>query len=67
MSGKDIGQNAGRVWRLVNERGEVTPTTIARELGLKGSEVDRAIGWLAREDKLCLTVNARGATRMTLK
>lgn len=67
MRNDDIGSKAGQVWRLLDERGELTPTAVSKELGLKPVEVQRAIGWLAREDKLWLTVDQRGATKMSLR
>ena len=67
MQNNDIGDKAGRVWQLLDERGEMTPTAVSKDLGMKPAEIDRAIGWLAREDKLCFSVDKRGATRMSIK
>ena len=67
MQENDIGNMAGQVWQLLDERGEMSPTALSRELGVKPAEIERAIGWLAREDKLCFTVDKRGATRLSLQ
>jgi hypothetical protein len=67
MRGSDIGHDAGLVWTRLNEGGETTPAALAKALGLKPAQIERAIGWLAREDKLVLAVDKRGATRVSLK
>ena len=43
-----IGLNAGKVWRILNEKGELSM------LGLTFEDVALAIGWLARESKVFL-------------
>ena len=47
-----IGLNAGKVWRILNEKGELSMFDLCRELGLTFEDVALAIGWLAREDKI---------------
>ena len=47
-----IGLNAGKVWRILNEKGELSMFELCRELGLTFEEVAVAIGWLARENKI---------------
>ncbi len=48
-----IGQNAGKVWQLLNAQSDaVSITFIKQETGLAESEVYAAIGWLAREGKI---------------
>jgi hypothetical protein len=47
-----IGDNAGKVWASLKEKGPQTVASLSREARLTASEVDKAIGWLAREDKL---------------
>lgn len=49
-----IGLNAGKVWRILNERGEMSMFEMCRELGLTFEDLALAIGWLAREDKIFL-------------
>ncbi len=46
-----IGLNAGKVWRILNEKGELSMFDLCRELGLTFEDVALAIGWLARESK----------------
>jgi hypothetical protein len=47
-----IGENAGRVYRLLEGSEPRSPTAIGKELKLSSSDVAYAIGWLAREEKL---------------
>ena len=51
MEKTKIGLNAGKVWRILNEKGELS---MCRELSLTFEDVALAIGWLAREDKIFL-------------
>ncbi len=52
MENTRIGLNAGKVWRILNEKGELSMFGLCRELGLTFEEVAVAIGWLARENKI---------------
>ena len=52
MENTRIGLNAGKVWRILNEKGELSLFELCRELGLTFEEVAVAIGWLARENKI---------------
>ena len=52
MENTRIGLNAGKVWRILNEKGELSVFELCRELGLTFEEVAVAIGWLARENKI---------------
>ena len=52
MENTRIGLNAGKVWRILNEKGELSMFELCRELGLTFVEVAVAIGWLARENKI---------------
>ena len=54
MEKKRIGSNAGKVWRILNEKGELSMFTLCHELGLTFEDVAIAIGWLARENKILL-------------
>ena len=54
MEKTKIGSNAGKVWRILNEKGELSMFDLCRELSLTFEDVALAIGWLAREDKILL-------------
>ncbi len=62
-----MGENAGLVWRLLKERGALTPATLAKQLSLKTSELDQAIGWLAREGKLSFGMEGNGSQKLSIK
>ena len=54
MAKTKIGVNAGKVWRILNEKGELSMFDLCRDLGLTFEDVALAIGWLARENKIFL-------------
>ena len=54
MEKTKIGLNAGKVWRILNEKGELSMFDLCRELSLTFEDVALAIGWLARENKILL-------------
>ncbi len=57
--GEDIGLAAGEVWNYLNRHGEATPSRLAAATGLSTKEVQRALGWLAREGKLIIETDGR--------
>jgi hypothetical protein len=59
---REIGALAGRLWHLLSSNGGSNPTRLGRELGATPGDVNRAIGWLAREDKLAFLQTTRGET-----
>ena len=57
---ESIGQDAGRVWTYLRKTGTASVTKTARECELDSKRMQRAIGWLAREDKLQIEHTPRG-------
>lgn len=47
-----IGAAAGKIWEFLSENSQASATKLAEGTGLDKNEVQRAIGWLAREGKL---------------
>jgi hypothetical protein len=47
-----IGTTAGKVWRTLDQQGEMSISALKKAIGTKDSSVDWAIGWLAREDNV---------------
>jgi len=47
-----IGEMAGRVWKTLGEKEEVTVSKLPQILKEKGEIVFQALGWLAKEGKL---------------
>jgi len=56
---EDIGQMAGAIWHTLETRGELSLAQLKKEAKAKGPMFDRAIGWLAREDKIVITPKRR--------
>ena len=51
MELETIGENAGKVWRTLNEmRGEISIQELSRKINLSAEDVALAVGWLAREN-----------------
>ena len=51
------GKNAGIVWRALNEKGKLGMRELSKATDLNMLEVNGAIGWLARENKIRITGN----------
>ena len=53
MNVRRIGENAGIVWRTLNgENRKWEYEELKQATGLSGSDLNAAIGWLAREGKI---------------
>ena len=59
---KSIGTDAGKIWNFLTKNGPASSTKIATVTGLNKSETQRAIGWLACEQKLAFETNGRTET-----
>ncbi|MDT4331925.1 winged helix-turn-helix domain-containing protein [Methylomonas sp. MED-D] len=57
-----IGEAAGKIWQFLNTNGEASVNKITTETGLGKNEVQRALGWLAKEDKLNIEMKGRVET-----
>lgn len=57
-----IGNAAGRIWQYLHGNGEASAARISRETGLTRDLTQRAIGWLAREDRLVIAKVKRTET-----
>jgi Winged helix-turn-helix domain (DUF2582) len=56
---QSIGDTAGKVWRLLDEKGETKLSELKKGVGADPNLVLQAIGWLAREDKLLIEKKGR--------
>ena len=56
----------GKVWMHLNGNGGANLSELRRKTGLSTEMVNRAIGWLAREDKLCFET-ANGPEQIRLR
>jgi hypothetical protein len=50
-----IGETAGRIWRALEDGGEVRLASLKRKLEVPSALLQMALGWLAREDKIEIT------------
>jgi predicted transcriptional regulator len=57
-----IGTAAGVVWTYLEKNGASSATKIAKQTDLDAKSVQRAIGWLAKEDKLSIEMKGRTET-----
>ena len=61
-----IEDAAGKVWQYLDKNGSASVTKITNETEISKSDVQRAIGWLLKEDKLSIEMVGRTET-MSLK
>lgn len=47
-----IGTNAGIIWNILNEKGEMEVKTLKKAAKLTEKDLNMALGWLAREAKI---------------
>ncbi len=57
-----IGEAAGKLWSFLEKNGPSSPSKIEREADISKNDLQRAIGWLAKEDKILIEVNGRMET-----
>ena len=62
----EFGQNAGKVWQALNAKGPLSETKLINTTFLNEHQVHAAVGWLARENKICQngTVYKIGGTNL---
>ena len=51
---EQIGQTAGLVWHALNESGPQSLAKLVKAVDAPRDMVLQAVGWLAREDKVCI-------------
>lgn len=57
-----IGEAAGKIWAFLDENGPSSPSKVSKETGIAKNDLQRAIGWLAREEKIDIELNGRMET-----
>lgn len=50
---EEFGRNAGDVWKTLNTHGPLTESKLMQLTNLHDEELHVAVGWLARENKIC--------------
>jgi predicted RNA-binding protein (virulence factor B family) len=58
----EIGAAAGKIWNYLDKNGPSSVTKITAATGIGKNDVQRAIGWLAKEDKLAIELKGRVET-----
>ncbi|MCX4190612.1 winged helix-turn-helix domain-containing protein [Methylophaga sp. OBS3] len=61
-----IGTSAGVLWQFLQQNGPSTMAKVAEACSLDSKTLQRAIGWLAREDKIDFVSKGRSEL-ITLK
>jgi hypothetical protein len=56
------GLVAGKLWHYIDKHGPSTVTNMAKVSGIDLKNVNIAIGWLAKKDKVPTTINGRVET-----
>ncbi len=66
---EEFGQNAGKVWQALNEKGPLSEIKLINNTFLNEHQLSAAVGWLARENKICCngTVYKIGGTNLVGK
>lgn len=59
---ESIGIAAGVVWKYLDKNGPTSTSKIIKETKLDAKVAQRAIGWLASEDKLAIEIIGRAET-----
>ena len=57
-----IGDAAGKILHFLDQNGEASVNKITTETGLSKNDIQRAIGWLAKEDKINIELKGRVET-----
>jgi hypothetical protein len=58
----EIGTAAGKIWKFLDKHGPTSVAKVVTETGLAKNDGQRAIGWLAKEDKLVIEMKGRVET-----
>jgi predicted RNA-binding protein (virulence factor B family) len=59
---ESIGEVAGKIWTYLNQNGPSSVNKITTETGENKNDIQRAIGWLLKEDKLNIEMVGRAET-----
>ena len=55
-----IGENAGKVWLALSKKSHLSINVLKNNTGLDDQDLNRAIGWLARESKIKFEKKGKG-------
>ncbi len=54
-----IGVTAGKIWEYLDKNGASSVSKVTKETGVSRNDIQRAIGWLAKEGKLDFVMEGR--------
>ncbi|MBI4727282.1 winged helix-turn-helix domain-containing protein [candidate division TA06 bacterium] len=54
-----IGENAGKIWKTLDQKGPSNIAALKKAAKLDDKSLYFALGWLAREDKIAFTRDKR--------
>ena len=54
-----IGVAAGKIWEYLDKNGASSVSKVTKETGVSRNDIQRAIGWLAKEGKLKFVMEGR--------
>ncbi len=57
-----IGDAAGIIWKYLDKNGPSSVNKVTNDTGINRNDVQRAIGWLSKEDKLSIEIIGRAET-----
>ncbi|MDP3876318.1 MAG: winged helix-turn-helix domain-containing protein [Methylobacter sp.] len=57
-----IGDAAGIIWKYLDKNGPSSVNKVTNDTGINRNDVQRAIGWLSKEDKLSIEMIGRAET-----
>lgn len=57
---EQIGETAGLAWHALEDAGPLSVAKLVERVEAPRDTVMQAIGWLAREDKVCIEQTKRG-------
>lgn len=58
----EIGETAGKVWHVLDQKGPLTIAKLVKEIDEARDVVMQALGWLAREEKIEIEEDGRTRT-----
>lgn len=61
-----VGLIAGEIWHILNDLGPQTLAQLKKKLNGSGEVIDFAVGWLAREEKIDISLEKK-SYKVTLK
>lgn len=47
-----IGDNAGKIWKLLKDSGQLSASAVKKAADMNDKDLYMALGWLAREEKV---------------